>query len=240
MSWSGPLPPDVGVVVVAAGRGHRMGGETPKQFLLIAGVPLLLHALRPFLSHPAVARVIVALPAALASAPPDWLAPLLGERLRAVAGGPERMDSVEAGLHALPSECAIVLVHDGARPFPDPHVIDLIIGEARRGAGAVAAVPVTDTLKEAERPTSGAPLRIARTLPRDGLWRAQTPQGFPRPMLEAAYADARGLEVRTTDCAALVERIGGEVVLIPDAVTNLKVTTPGDLLLARAVRDAAR
>jgi 2-C-methyl-D-erythritol 4-phosphate cytidylyltransferase len=230
----------VGVVVVAAGQGHRMGGDTPKQFLPIAGVPLLLHALRPFLSHPAVARVVVALPAAVVASPPDWLAPLLGERLQAVAGGLTRMDSVEAGLNALPPECAIVLVHDGVRPFPDPQVIDLIVGEARRGAGAVAAVPVTDTLKEAERRSFGARQRIARTLPRDGLWRAQTPQGFPRSMLEAAYADARSLEVSATDCAALVERIGGEVVLIPDAATNLKVTTPGDLLLARAVAEGGK
>ena len=104
----------------------------------------------------------------------------------------------------------------------------------------MAAVPVTDTLKEAERRSFGARQRIARTLPRDGLWRAQTPQGFPRSMLEAAYADARSLEVSATDCAALVERIGGEVVLIPDAATNLKVTTPGDLLLARAVVEGGR
>ena len=234
------MPPDVGVVVVAAGQGNRMGGDTLKQFLPIAGVPLLLHALRPFLSHPAVARVVVALPAAVVDSPPEWLAPLLGERLRAVAGGLTRMDSVEAGLNSLPPECAIVLVHDGARPFPDSQVIDLIIAEARRGAGAVAAVPVTDTLKEAERRTFGARQRIARTLPRDGLWRAQTPQGFPRFMLEAAYADARALQVDATDCAALVERIGGEVVLIPDAATNLKVTTPGDLILAHAVLQAGQ
>ena len=240
MNWYGPLPPDVGVVVVAAGQGHRMGGDTPKQFLSIAGVPLLLHALRPFLSHPAVARVVVALPAGVVASPPEWLAPLLGERLRAVAGGQRRRDSVEAGLSALPPECVIVLIHDGARPFPDPHVIDLIVAEARRGAGAVAAIPVTDTLKEAERPAVGPHQRIARTLPRDGLWRAQTPQGFPRSMLEAAFADAGALEVNATDCASLVERIGGEVVLIPDAATNLKVTTAGDLLLARAVVEAGR
>lgn len=217
-----------------------MGGDVPKQFLPIAGVPLLLHALRPFLSHPEVAQVIVVLPAALAASPPEWLAPLLGERLRAVPGGSARMDSVEAGLAVLPPECSVVLVHDGARPFPDPGVIGRIIHEARRGAGAIAAVPVTDTLKEAVRRSFGALQGIARTLPRDGIWRAQTPQGFPRSMLEAAYADARALDVSCTDCASLVERIGGEVVLVSDVPTNLKVTTPGDLLLARAVADLSR
>lgn len=226
--------------MVAAGRGDRMGGDVPKQFLPIAGVPLLLHALRPFLSHPDVTQVIVVLPARFVASPPEWLTPLLGERLRAVPGGRTRMDSVEAGLNELPPGCSIVLVHDGARPFPDPRVINVIIGEARRGAGAIAAVPVTDTLKEAERRTFGALQRIARTLPRDGIWRAQTPQAFPRSMLEAAYADARALEVTGSDCASLVERIGGEVVMVSDAPTNLKVTTPGDLLLARAVAELSR
>jgi len=234
------LPPDVGVVVAAGGRGDRMGGDVPKQFLAIAGVPLVLHALRPFLSHPDVAQVVVVLPERFVASPPEWLAPLLGERLRAVAGGLTRMDSVEAGLNALPPECSIVLVHDGARPFPDPRVISIVISEARRGAGAIAAVPVTDTLKEAERRTFGALQRIAKTLPRDGIWRAQTPQAFPRSMLEAAYADAHALDVTGTDCASLVERIGGEVVMVSDAPTNLKVTTPGDLMLARAVAEQSR
>jgi 2-C-methyl-D-erythritol 4-phosphate cytidylyltransferase len=217
-----------------------MGGDVPKQSLPIAGAPLLLHALRPFLSHPDVAQVIVVLPAQFVASPPEWLLPLLGERLRAVPGGPTRMDSVEAGLNELPPACSTVLVHDGARPFPDARVIRVIIGEARHGAGAIAALPVTDTLKEAERRTFGAFQRIAKTLPRDGLWRAQTPQGFPRSMLEAAYADARALDVSATDCATLVERIGGEVVMVSDVVTNLKVTTPGDLLLARAVAALSR
>lgn len=217
-----------------------MGGEMPKQFLPIAGVPLLLHALRPFLSHPDVAQVVVVLPARWVQSPPEWLAPLLGERLRAVAGGSARMDSVEAGLNELPPSCSTILVHDGARPFPDPRVISLIIDEARRGAGAIAALPVTDTLKEAERRTFGALQRIAKTLPRDGIWRAQTPQGFPRSMLEAAYADARALDVTATDCASLVERIGGEVVMVSDVVTNMKVTTPADLILARAVAELLR
>lgn len=225
----------MGVVVVAAGRGDRVGGDVPKQFLPVAGVPLLLRALRPFLSHPEVATVVVALPAAVVEHPPEWLAPLLGDRLIAVAGGADRMSSVEAGLNALPLACGVVLVHDGARPFPDTGVIDRIIREARHGAGAIAAVPVTDTIKEAERRSIGAHQRIARTLPRDGLWSARTPQGFPRSMLEAAYADARALEVVATDCASLVERIGGEVVLVSDVGTNLKVTTPADLRIAEAI-----
>jgi 2-C-methyl-D-erythritol 4-phosphate cytidylyltransferase len=187
-----------------------------------------------------VGRVVVVLPDSLLASPPEWLSPLLGERLNAVAGGRERMDSVEAGLRALPPDCRIVLVHDGARPFPDPGVIDAVIAEARRGTGAIAAVPETDTLKQAAPPNSGSGLRIARTVPREGIWRARTPQGFPRPLLEAAYADARRGGVSGTDCAALVERVGGVVVLVPDVPANFKVTTPGDLMLAAALATMAR
>lgn len=221
------------MVVVAAGQGLRFGGEGPKQFRELRGSPLLLHSLRPFLAHPAVIEVVVVLPRTDASRPPAWLAPLLGERLRAVAGGSTRMDSVEAGFRALTGEAAIVLVHDGARPFPDLGVIDAIIAQASRGVGAIAAVPLHDTLKEAV--DGDAPPRIARTVPRDRLWRARTPQGFPRAMLESALRAARADGFVGTDEASLVERTGSPIVLIPDAETNLKVTTPDDFRIAEGL-----
>jgi 2-C-methyl-D-erythritol 4-phosphate cytidylyltransferase len=224
---------EVGVVVVAAGQGLRFGGEGPKQFRELRGSPLLLHSLRPFLAHPAVIEVVVVLPPADASRPPEWLAPLLGERLRAVAGGPTRMDSVEAGFRALSGEAVIVLVHDGARPFPDLGVIDAIIAQASRGVGAIAAVPLHDTLKEAV--DGDTPPRIAKTVPRDRLWRARTPQGFPRAMLESALRAARADGFVGTDEASLVERTGSPIVLIPDAETNLKVTTPDDFRIAEGL-----
>lgn len=239
-SWYAPLPRDVGVVVVAAGRGERIGGEVPKQFLPLGGVPILLRAVRPFLSHADVVEVVAVLPAAQVLAPPQWFAEASGARLRAVAGGEARMDSVEAGLDALAPSCALVLVHDGARPFPEPAVIDAVIAAARRGTGAIAALPVSDTLKEAVGPaTSGHP-RILRTVPRGALWRAQTPQGFPRPMLADAFAGARAAGFTATDEASLVERSGGTVVLVPDVATNFKITTPDDLRLAEAFAGAGR
>ena len=133
ISWCARLPRDVGVVVVAAGRGTRMGGEPPKQYLPIAGVPLLLRAIRPFASHPDVAQMVVVLAPADAESPPDFLAPLSSDPLTVTAGGRERSDSVAAGLRALRPDCALVLVHDGARPFVDRGVIDAVIAHARAG-----------------------------------------------------------------------------------------------------------
>jgi 2-C-methyl-D-erythritol 4-phosphate cytidylyltransferase len=239
-SWPVPSLPNVGVVVVAAGSGRRMGGAVPKQFLSVAGVPLVLRALRPFLSHPEVHQVVVVLPAADLASPPEWLAPLLGHRLTAVAGGEQRMDSVERGLAALSAEVEIVLVHDGARPFPRPEVIDGVIAAARQGYGALAAVPVTDTLKEAGPSSEGRAVPVRRTVPRDGLWRAQTPQGFPRSVLTAAFRAAREQGREATDDAALVEALGTPVVLVEDSPTNLKVTTGDDLLVADALARATR
>jgi 2-C-methyl-D-erythritol 4-phosphate cytidylyltransferase len=224
-----PGAPDVGVVIVAGGRGARLGGDLPKQYLPVAGVPLLLRALRPFLDHPAVRHLVLVLPATDAQRPPAWLAPVLGRRVRVTAGGEERADSVAAGLASLPPECDVVLVHDGARPFVETATIDAVIAAARAGAGAVAALPVSDTIKEA---AEDDPTRVRRTVPRERLWRAQTPQGFPRALLERAHAAARAAGVLGTDDAALVERLGVTVRLVPDSARNFKVTTPEDLALA--------
>jgi 2-C-methyl-D-erythritol 4-phosphate cytidylyltransferase len=224
------LPRDVGVVIVAAGQGARLGGETPKQFRTIGGVPMLLRAIRPFAAHPEVSGLAVVLPADVAAAPPPWLQELSGPALRLVTGGPERSDSAMAGVAALSADCVIVLVHDAARPFVDRALIDAVVERAREGKGAVPAVPVGDTLKDAAPPERGG--AIARTVPRDGLWRAQTPQGFPRQMLERAYAAARSQGVGATDDAALVEATGAPVTLVPGSEQNIKVTTAVDFRLA--------
>ncbi len=222
------------MVVVAAGQGSRLGGEVPKQFIPVGGVPVLLRAVRPFAGHPDVARVVVVLDPARAARPPEFLADLTGPDLTLVAGGRERSDSVAAGLRALPSTCEIVLVHDGARPFVERRVIDAVIAHARSGEGAVAAVPVSDTLKEQ---SADDPTRVIRTVSRDRLWRAQTPQGFPRRLLEQAYE--RGTRSAATDDASLVEACGAVVRLVPDSSRNLKITTRDDLALAEALAAAA-
>jgi 2-C-methyl-D-erythritol 4-phosphate cytidylyltransferase len=239
ISWCGRLPRDVGAVVVAAGQGVRAGGDIPKQYQLIGGIPMVLRALRPFTSHPDVAQVVLVLPADDAAHPPAFLSDLSGSSasFAIVPGGSRRDESVRAGLVALRGECTVVLVHDGARPFVDRRIIDTVIELARRGEGAVPAVPLNDTLKRASNRDA---TRVERTLPRTRLWRAHTPQGFPRSVLEEAHARGARAGHRATDDAALVEAIGVAVRLVPDSSSNLKVTTPEDFALAEVLARAAR
>jgi 2-C-methyl-D-erythritol 4-phosphate cytidylyltransferase len=213
----------------------------PKQFHEVGGVPIVLRALRPFTSHPEVAHVVLVLPHEHVAHPPAFLAELIApsvpSALSLVPGGSHRGDSVRAGLAALPAGCSVVLVHDGARPFADRAVIDMVILHARRGEGAVPAVPLSDTLKEV---VPDDPTRIARTRPRAHLWRARTPQGFPRSVLEEAHARAARTGHRATDDAALVEAMGVTVRLVADSSRNIKITTPEDLALAELLAGAAR
>ncbi len=235
MSWPGGSRPDVGVVVVAAGAGARAGPGEPKQFRPILGVPLLLRALRPFTSHPEVGLVVVVVPAGFEARPPEWLGKLVGERLTLVAGGDTRAQSVRAGLRALPEAAGVVLVHDGARPFVSRETIDGVIAKARSGVGAVAAVPLSDTIKEVVEGT-----RVTKTVARDRLWRAQTPQGFPRNMIEQAYAELQNGDPAPPDDAVLCERAGFPVEVVPDSSANLKVTTADDFRIAEALARESR
>lgn len=228
-SSHGGSPPDVGVLIPAAGRGQRAGSAEPKQFRPIAGVPMLLRSIRPFAQHPGVRQIVVALPPESWASPPAWLQEVMSDRLRIVAGGASRADSVAAALAVLDARCAVVLVHDAARPFVSPETIEAVISTAAAGVAAVAAVPVGDTIKRSE--PHG--LRVAQTVQRDGLWRAQTPQGFPRAMLEAAYRLPR--TDAATDDAQLVEAAGFASVLVPDHSSNIKVTTADDFRLAEAL-----
>ncbi len=220
--------PRVGVVLPAAGMSRRMGGER-KQFLSLAGEPVLLRAVRPFLSHSGVRAVVVALPADQVEPAPSWLVDQ-DDRLRIVEGGDTRRDSVWAALQALPSDLDVVVVHDGARPLVSPDVIARCIDSAAAGVAAVAGCPAVDTMKRVDE--AGA---IKETPERSTLWHAQTPQAFPRAQILEAYECAIAEEWVATDDAALVERCGGEVVMVESSPTNLKITRPEDLALAESV-----
>jgi 2-C-methyl-D-erythritol 4-phosphate cytidylyltransferase len=221
---------DVGVVIVAAGKGTRVGGEELKQFRWIAGRPMLLHSVQTFMARPDVAIVVVVLPRSHAADPPPWLFQCDIDRLLVSVGGRERSESVANGLEDMPEEVTTVLVHDAARPLVPDDLVDRVVQEARRGHGAVPALPVVDTLKEVDE--TG---KIVRTVDRARLWRVQTPQGFPREMIERAHADARRAGVAATDDAGLCERLGFPVVVVPGSERALKITDESDFARAEAL-----
>jgi 2-C-methyl-D-erythritol 4-phosphate cytidylyltransferase len=221
---------DVGVIIVAAGSGSRVGGTELKQFRWVAGKPMLLHSLQRFQSRPDVAMVVCVLPRQYAADPPPWIFQSDVDRLLLATGGKERGDSVYNGLDDLPEECAVTLVHDAARPFVDDATIDRVIAAARAGKAAVPALPVVDTLKE-----TSPEGRVVKTVPRDNLWRAQTPQGFPRALLEDVYVRARHEKLSATDDAALCERFGVPVVVVQGSERLMKITDDADFARAEAM-----
>ena len=221
---------DVGVVIVAGGSGSRVGGTELKQFRWVAGKPALLHSVQAFMARPDVAIVVVVLPKAYAADPPPWLFQCDVDRLLVSTGGRDRQESVFSGLEDLPEDIVIAVVHDAARPLVTDRTISETIAEARKGHGAIAALPVVDTLKEVD-----AAGRIVRTVERDGLWRAQTPQAFPRLMLEEAHVAARRDGIRGTDDASLAERIGMAVVVVRGSERALKITDEADFARADAL-----
>jgi len=233
-----PLPPSpgrggdglVGAIIVAAGDSSRMAGAD-KLFAPLGGMPLLARALRAFQDSPLVERIVLVLSAtnlergrALAEDAG------IGKLSAACAGGPRRQDSVRLGLEAL-GPCDWVLVHDGARPLVTAELIECGLAAARETGAAVPAVPIADTVKLA-----AADGTVERTLDRDRLWAAQTPQAFRYDLLLRAH---REVTAEVTDDAAMLEAVGLPVRLFEGSAANIKVTTPEDLRLAEALLEAA-
>lgn len=230
MTAAAATPPDIGVIIVAAGAGSRTASTELKQFRWVAGKPMLLHSVQTFQARADVAMVVVVLPRSVAGDPPPWLFQSDLDRLLISVGGAQRGDSVRNGLDDLPPEVKYVVTHDAARPLATHATVAAVIAAARDGQGAVAALPVSDTLKRVDE--SGS---ITETVDRGGMWRAQTPQAFPRAMIERAYAQARRDGVTATDDAALCERIGERVVVVPGAERAMKITTESDFALVEAL-----
>lgn len=221
---------DVGVVIVAGGSGRRVGGRELKQFRWVAGKPMLLHSVQTFMARPDVVSVVCVLPAALAGDPPPWIFQCDVDRLMISVGGKTRQQSVANGLDDLPDGAELVLIHDAARPFVTDAIIGRVVDAVRRDGAAIAALPVADTLKEV-----GDHDRIARTVDRTSLWRAQTPQGFRRELIVHAHRDAASAKVQATDDAALCERLGVPVTVVLGSERSFKITDESDFARAEAL-----
>jgi 2-C-methyl-D-erythritol 4-phosphate cytidylyltransferase / 2-C-methyl-D-erythritol 2,4-cyclodiphosphate synthase len=205
----------VAAILVAGGTGSRFGAEAPKQFLLLAGKPVIRHAAEALAAHVALLQPVGDAPAIEAA--------LIGlPHLPPVPGGATRQDSVRAGLEALePASPDIALVHDAARPVIPVGTIPALLSALREAPGAIPAAPVADTLK---RVVSGT---ITATVSREGLYRAQTPQAFHFKVLLAAHRN--GIGVAATDDASLLEALGERVAIVPGSDDNIKLTYAEDL-----------
>ena len=219
-------------VIPAGGTGKRMGSAIPKQFLMLGQWPLMLHSLLVFERTPSVAEVILVVPKEERVRTLTEVVERYGVKkvLKVVAGGATRQESVFNGLKETADDVEIVVIHDAVRPFVTEDLIERTIEAARQDGGAIVAVPMKDTPKQV-----GPGGQIQRTLDRSDLWLAQTPQAFRRTMLLEAYQQAERNDLRATDDAALVERLGRKVGIVPGSWDNLKITTPEDFIIAEAI-----
>ena len=230
-----PSPPKVPLVVAlvpAAGRGLRMGGSVPKQFLSLGGEPLIVQSLRALQAAPVIDQIVLAVPLADI----DYCEAEIVSRHRftkvtkVVAGGAERQDSVRHALAQVHAETEIVLIHDAVRPFVTQGMIEEVVAAARREGAAIIALPMRDTVKQVR--TDGM---IERTVDRTPLWLAQTPQAFRRDWIETAHKNAHAEGIRATDDAFLVEWLGHLVAVVEGSGENIKVTRPEDLVIGEAI-----
>jgi 2-C-methyl-D-erythritol 4-phosphate cytidylyltransferase len=217
-------------IIVAAGSGSRLGAGQPKAFVSLGGRTLLARSLATVAALRELFEVVI-------TVPPGMETEARAEARRAgmtipvkiTAGGIERQDSVRIALSLTSAESDLVVIHDAARPFASPALFERCIEAAARCGGAIAAIPVADTLKRVEKNM------IEATLPRAGLYQAQTPQAFRRRLLIDAHERARAAGITATDDADLVERLGQRVEIVEAAALNLKITTRSDLQIAEAI-----
>jgi len=219
-------------IIPSGGMGRRMGGHIPKQYLLLAGLPVLVHTLRPFQASPAIDEIILAVPGEDVEKVKENIVERYGvsKVKRVVAGGKERQDSISNALAWIADETEIIVIHDGVRPLVTTDLIEIVVGRAGEVGAVAVGIDIRDTVKRVDK--AG---KIEETVPRDGLWRTQTPQAFKREIIVAAYRAAYEAGFYGTDDASLVEKAGIPVWLIPGDRENLKVTTKEDMMLCEMI-----
>lgn len=219
-------------IIPAGGAGRRMGSGVPKQYLPLAGVPVLVHTLQAFQSSPVIDEIYLVVPEGDI---PDVINEIVARHgltkvSRVLVGGAERQDSVRNALLHVRDEHGIILVHDGVRPFVSGELIRRAVTAADQYGAATTGVTVKDTVKEVS-PAGW----VVKTVPREGLWLTQTPQAFRRLLLHAAYEKAVQDGFSGTDDASMVEKMGVPVRMIPGESDNIKLTTPEDLVLGEVI-----
>jgi 2-C-methyl-D-erythritol 4-phosphate cytidylyltransferase len=221
-------------ILPAAGFGTRMGADSPKQFRLLAGLPVLIFTLRRLAACPAITEFLIATRAEEVDTLSARLAEeKLGRPVRVVRGGDSRQDSVRNALAEVPSDTQLVLVHDAVRPLVTREQVEYVIAEARECRAAILGIPALDTVKEVKRASLPDDVAlITTTIPRERVVLAQTPQVFDAALLRMAFARAAADGVSASDEAGLVERLGHDVHVVLGSERNLKITRPGDLELA--------
>lgn len=218
-------------IIAAAGQGKRLGGKRAKQFLELAGTPVIIHTLKRFEQCAAIQEIFLVLPATDAASFLTLAAKYgLRKLTRVVTGGATRAESVWRGLQSVRAATAeVVAVHDGVRPFVTPEEISRTVEAARKSGAAILTAPAIDTIKEVENGL------VRRTLMRTELRHALTPQCFHYALLRRAYESAGDLGADITDCSALVERLGAPITVVEGDPRNIKITRPADIALAETI-----
>jgi 2-C-methyl-D-erythritol 4-phosphate cytidylyltransferase len=221
-------------LIVAGGSGSRFGGPSPKQYLPLAGVPVLIRTLGVFDRCEGIGTHVLVVPSDDVQYVRESLLPAAGlsKNVLLCSGGTRRQDSVFNGLACIPDDDSIVVIHDAVRPLVTCACITACVDAARNQGAGIAAVPAWDTLKRATNAGT-----IDATLPREDVWLAQTPQAFRTGMIRQAHLTARAQNFLGTDDASLVERQGGSVRIVPGSRRNIKITTYEDMALAEALLD---
>lgn len=218
-------------IITAAGSGLRLGSATPKQFLKVCGIPVLARTIEVFQKSAAIDQIIVVVPADYRQQTQDLINKYQLTKVRQIVnGGEERQNSVKAGLDFISEDQGLVIVHDGVRPFITTPIIERCINTAAKTGAAMAAVPVSDTIKEGNQDAT-----VRHTIDRSFLYQAQTPQVVEINILRRAMAEAEEKSFTGTDEASLLEEIGIPMTMVEGSERNIKITRPEDLVIAEAL-----